>query len=207
MPRSKTLEQWIRTAALLFTAHATYAPCKEALTISLGLAAFLYESRFRLIPTQLSTFQDLIDAGEQRGYWRCDFDSMSGAYLLVIRHLANHEASSVDEAASPLENRERKLSVPLTTTTVDTLASTIAIGADVLFRLVASLVEDHSSYTPVVHAQAIPVPYLHMLFEDKVMSSPTGAGSFYLALEEGARRGFWDLVFDDSHLCEVVILH
>jgi hypothetical protein len=80
----KLEQQHVRTLSQRFIAHTTYSPCKQALTLSLPMAESLFKARVDANSPRRPTFQAMREMGEQRGYWHCDFDRMSGARILVI---------------------------------------------------------------------------------------------------------------------------
>jgi hypothetical protein len=71
---------------------------------------------------------------------------------------------------------------------------------------VVSVVKDHAAYSPSKRAWIIPEPYLETILEDQFQSRPYVCNSFAYVLMEGARRGLWELDFDNDYLSGIVVV-
>lgn len=74
------------------------------------------------------------------------------------------------------------------------------------FRVVARAVTNYSTYSDARNGRTISVPKLKAIVQQKLGDIPPELPSIEEALEEGARRSFWEMDLDYDFKTDIVVL-
>lgn len=74
------------------------------------------------------------------------------------------------------------------------------------FRVIARAVDNYSTYSPAKKARTISVPDLKAVLQPHFSNLTSELPPIEEMLEEGARRGFWEMDIDKEFETDIVVL-
>jgi hypothetical protein len=78
------------------------------------------------------------------------------------------------------------------------------MDSDAVFELVGHLLEENSIYSQAKDAWTMSVPLLRIVYEQSTQDQTVP--SLHRALEEGVRKGLWEMDYDDEFEADIVVL-
>lgn len=74
------------------------------------------------------------------------------------------------------------------------------------FQMVEELIVRNASYSETIGHRFISLHHLRSIYKQRAESKPLDLPTLQDAVEEGVRRGYWEMEYDDESRLDIIVL-
>lgn len=78
---------------------------------------------------------------------------------------------------------------------------------DTFFQKVEALVNDNAIYSEAIGHRILSLHHLHVVYKQTTGSWPVKLLSLQDAVEDGVRKGYWEMDYDDTSDMDIIVLN